>query len=79
MMLDNIVETTTTSHLSELTLTQVQINILTLTRFSLFIWETQLVERRIPEQSIEPCPYTNREQTRHAKVLFNSPLLHYIY
>ena len=62
----------TTSHLLELTLTQVQINILTLTRFiQPFIWETRLVKKRIPDLSIEPYPYTNGEQTRHAKVLLN--------
>ena len=25
---------------------------------------------------LEPCPHQNREQTRHAKVLFTSQLLH---
>ena len=35
-----------------------------------FIWETWFVKRRIPDPSIEPYPYTNGEQTRHAKVLF---------
>ena len=34
-----------------------------------FIWETILVKGRIPDQSTEPFPQTNGEQTRHAKVL----------
>ena len=52
----------------ELTLIQVQIkNILTLCQLSLFIWETTLGHRRIPDWSTEPYSQTNGEQTRHAR------------
>ena len=36
-------------------------------RLSLFIWETRLGNRRTPDQSTEPYPLPNGEQTRHAR------------
>ena len=44
-----------------------QKQVLNLGRLSLFIWETTLGNRRIPDQSTEPYPEANGEQTRHAK------------
>ena len=42
-------------------------NILTLHQLSLFIWETTLGNRGIPDQSNEPYPKANGEQNRHAR------------
>ena len=35
-------------------------------RLNLFIWETTLGNRRIPDRNTEPYPQASREQTRHA-------------
>ena len=51
--------------------------VLTLRRLSLFIWETTLGYRRIPDQSTEPYPLANGEQTSHARDPVRFRTFHY--
>ena len=61
----NICGTNVTSFFQ--TVETVNKNILNLRQLSLFIWETTLANRRIPDRSGEPYPLANREQTKHAR------------